>query len=149
MNTLVAAVSRDLLGLADLDINDHTNFILSSDSILSATVSWRRNQAQSPFVESQILISAVRDLVQDSVAFEVLAGKVPGGHAGLQANLKTLIDAFSQFSFNFTVQWDGVPYTYACQPADYAIDWTSGRAQAQQLRVKFSLYRSPVPVQGV
>lgn len=151
-NVMVAVVSRPQLGLADLNINDHVNFILSSSSIFSGTVSWRRNQAQSPFVEGQVLVSAVRDLVQDQIAIEVMAGKtgsVSAGHSGLQANLKTLIDAFSQYNYNLSVQWDTIPYTYACQPADYTIDWTGGRAQAQQLQVKFNIFRSPVAVQGV
>lgn len=147
-NSLLVSCSRTSLGLADLDLNDHVAYITSGSSVFSGTVSWRRNTVSSPYVDSQVLVGAVKDLVQDEFSVEVLNG--PGGtHLDLQNNLKTLITAFSQWNFNITFQWDTAVYTYSCMPSDYSVDWTQGRAQSQQLLVKFSLQRSPVPINGV
>lgn len=145
--TFTASVSRVQLGLADLNINDHVAYAVSSDSILSGQVQMRRNTVQSSSVAGAFDVSAVPDRVQDVWAIEVLDSGT--GAVTLQSNLKVLITAFQQLQFNLTFTWDAATYTYACQSSDYVIDWTSGRAIARQLLVKFSLYRSPVAINGV
>lgn len=138
------SVSRGELGLADLDLNDHVNYFVSA-TVFGGTVSWRRQTVQSPFVEGQFTVGAVRDQVEDKFAIEVKGA----GQVELQDNLRTLIDAFSQSTFNLTLQLDAAPYTYSCEASDYAIDWTQTRWHNRQVLVTFSLRRSPVPVNGV
>jgi hypothetical protein len=140
----VASVSRPELGLADLNLNDHVNYYVAP-GIFGGTVSWRRQTVQSPWIEGQFTVGAVRDQVEDKFVVEVLGADQPS----LQVNLQNLIKAFSQSSFNLTVQLDTAYYTYACEASDYTIDWTNTRFMAKQVQVSFSLRRSPVPVNGV
>lgn len=148
-DTIQILCSRGELGLTDLDLNDHVNFYVSSDSILSGTIQFRRNTITSPYVASAFQVNAVPDIVQDVFAVEVMNGGF--GTTGLQNNYATLIQAFTfQYNFNLSFIWSsGAIYTYSCQQSDYTTDWTQGRAQAQQLQVRFTLYRSPVAVNGV
>lgn len=139
-----ASVSRPELGLADLNLNDHTNYYVAN-TIFGGTVSWRRQTVQSPWIEGQFTVGAVRDQVEDKFVVEVKGAD----QISLQNNLKALVAAFSQSSFNLTVQLDTAYYTYACEASDYTIDWTNTRFIAKQVQVSFSLRRSPVPVNGV
>lgn len=139
-----ASVSRPELGLADLDLNDHVNYFVSAP-IFGGTVSWRRQTVQSPWVEGQFTVNAVRDQVEDKVVIEVMGGD----QVTLQQNVQALIAAFSQSSFNITLQLDNAVNTYACEASDYTVDWTHTRWHNRQVQVSFSLRRSPVPVNGI
>lgn len=144
---LAASVSRPELGLPDLNLNDHSKFYVSGadGAIFGSTVQWRRQTAQSPFVEGQFTVNAVRDVVEDKFAVEVLGTD----QVSLQLNLQELVDAFSQSYFNVTMQLDNAVYTYACEPSDYTIDWTRARWHNHQALITFALRRSPVPINGV
>lgn len=139
-----ASVSRPELGLGDLNLNDHVNYYVAP-GIFGGTVSWRRQTVQSPWIEGTFTVGAVRDQVEDKFTVEVKGAD----QAGLQTNLQNLINAFSQSSFNVTVQLDTAYYTYACEASDYTIDWTNTRFMAKQVQVTFNLRRSPVPVNGI
>ena len=142
-----ASVTRPILGLANLNLNDHVNYYVSN-SIFGGTVSWRRQTVQSPWIEGQFTVGAVRDQVEDKFVVEVLGGTA-NTQTSLQTNLQTLVAAFSQSYFNLTVQLDSAYYTYACEASDYTMDWTNTRWIAKQVQVSFNLRRSPVPINGV
>lgn len=144
--TFACSCTRTELGLADLNLNDHINYYVSNDSIFSGTVQYRRNTVTSPYVASGVTVNAVADLVQDVFAVEVLGGT--SGALGTANNYAAIVAAFGQYDFNLTFSFDSGVYTYACQTSDYTTDWTQGRGLANQLEVKFTLYRSPIAING-
>lgn len=139
-----AQISRDELGLPLLNLNDHVNYYVSSQ-VFGAQVSFRRQTVQSPWIEGQFTVGAVRDVVQDKFAVEVMGPD----QVTLQNNLQTLIAAFTQDYYDLTLQMDTAVYTYACEQADYTLDWTNTRFIAQQVLVTFAIRRSPVAINGV
>lgn len=144
MMQTAASISRPELGLADLNINDHTNYYVAPGTF-GATVSWRRQTVSSPWIEGQFTVGAVRDQVEDKLVVEVKGAD----QLSLQNNVKALIDAISQSSFSMTMSLDTAYYTYACEASDYTIDWTNTRWIGRQVQVTIALRRSPVPVNGV
>jgi hypothetical protein len=142
--SITCTLTRVNLGLADLNINDHLNFGIGAP-ILGATTSWRRQTVQSPYVESQWTVSAVRDLVQDQFAVNVFGAD----QVALQNNIKTLVAAISQSYYNLSLSLDAAVTTYACQASDYTIDWSKERLFARNVLVKIMLRRSPVAINGV
>jgi hypothetical protein len=141
--SFAVTVSRDLLALADLDINDHLTYYVSPQ-FLGGQVQWSRQQATSPFVDGSVTVSRFRQTVTEQIAIEVLAGT----GAGLKANVDTLIDAFMQDSFILTVVSDGATYAYTCEAADYQLAWTGPRMIGHQAQVVLSVPRSPVALAG-
>lgn len=141
---LLASVTRASFGLPDLNINDHTNYIVAGD-ILGAQVTWRRQVVKSPFVESAVTVNRVRDIVEDKFAVDVKGDT----QTIMQNNVKTLIDAFTQDTFNLLLVLDGASYNYSCETCDYSIDWSVPRMHSRFTQVKFGLRRSPVPISGV
>lgn len=141
--TVSCSVTRTSLALADLNLNDHVAYYPSGD-IFGATITWRRTTVKSPFVESEFTTNRVRNLVEDKFAVNVLGAD----QVTMANNITTLINAFSQDTFNLTVQLDSQPYTYACEASDYSMDWQIGRMHSLQTEVKFNLRRSPVPING-
>lgn len=141
-----ASVTRGELSLPDLNLNDHVAYIVSGgDLVFGATVTWRRQQVQSPFVDSKITTGRVLDIVQDKFAVDVMGPD----HVTMASNVQALINAFSQSYFNLTVQFDAQPYTYACEASDYTMDWTVPRMYGLRTQVKFNLLRSPTALNGV
>ena len=141
--TISASVTRASLSLADLNLSDHTNYFVSGE-IFGATVQWRRSTVKSPYVESEFTVNRVRGIVEDRFAVNVLAAD----QVTMATNIAAVVAAFSQDYFNLTVQLDSQPYTYACEASDYTMDWQIGRMHSLQTEIKFSLRRSPVPING-
>jgi hypothetical protein len=138
-----ASVTRAQLSLADLNLSDHTNFYVSGD-IFGGTVTWRRTTVKSPYVESEFTTNRVRGIVEDKFGVNVIGTD----QVTMANNIAVLIAAFSQDTFNLTVQLDSQPYTYACEASDYTMDWSIGRMHSLQTEIKFQLRRSPVPING-
>lgn len=136
-------VSRPVLGLPDLNINDHVKYVVSSD-IMGGTITWRRQSVQSPYVEGEITVSRVRGVVEDKFSVDVL-GVV---QSDMQQNVADLIAAFTQDNFNMTIRIDDATYTWVCEACDYSMDWSVPRMHGLKTQVKFSLRRSPIPING-
>lgn len=143
MTTFAATVTRSDLGLADLNINDGTNFKVSNE-ILGGTVTYDRNVVSSPYVNGDITVHRRRANVQERFAVYVYGSS----QAVLRANVKTLIDAFSQDTFNVTISLDSDPNTYQCEASDYTVEWSNAHIFSLQVRVMFNLNRKPIPLAG-
>ena len=141
---LSVTVDRNDLGLSTLDINDHVNYYVSSNSFLGATVSWQRTQVTSPFLDGSVTVTRNREQVTDNLSVEVLGTS----YSNLMNNLGNLIDAFTQDTFNLQVAFSTSVLQYMCEAADYTVQFDSSRWIGQQVLVTFSIPRNPVPITG-
>lgn len=141
--TVGVSVSRTLLGLGNLNLMDHINYI-TSGAFLGAGVTYRRSQVKSPYVEGAITTNRVRDAVQDQISIDVLADTF----TQFQANIQTVQDAFAQDEFLLTLTLNGIPWTWLCEASDYKFDWTIPRIHAMYGQIQYTLIRQPVSVVG-
>lgn len=137
-------VDRTDLGLADLDLNDHLSYYVSSQGLFGQAVSYQRNQVTSPYLDGGVTISRNKEMVTDSIGIEVLGHSNPD----VQSKLQALVAAFTQDTYNLQVAFNTTVYQWACEAADYTINWDSTRWIAKQLLVNFSFPRQPVAVKG-
>lgn len=142
--SLSVLVTRDLLGLADLEINDFVNYYVSSE-FLGADVSWNKNRAGSVFIDGSVAVSETRDVVTEPVTVEVL------GDDGVDAlaNLATLREAFTQKTYELIVKVGGTEVLhYACEKANYKLGWTGARMVQGQIQAILQVPRQPLPIAG-
>ena len=139
--SLAVALTRTLLGLPDLDLNDHLNYYLSANA-LGAQQTFNRNQVASPFLDGAVTTFRTRAVVQQPVAVEVLGAD----HAEVTANVRALLDAACQDSYRLNVSVNGVAHAWACEAADYQVDWSAARLVACQALVSLSIPMQPEPL---
>jgi hypothetical protein len=72
--TIVAKVTRTALSLGDLDINDHTSYVLAGPSAMGAQVSWDRRQVSAPWVDGDITVSLITAFCQDRYTLMITVG---------------------------------------------------------------------------
>ena len=79
--TLIALVSRDLLGLGALNINDHENYRVAP-GFLGGQVTWVRSTAASPYMDDEVtaenrqaVVVAVQPDVLGAVTLDDLRGE--------------------------------------------------------------------------
>lgn len=137
------SVTRSLLGLSDLHINDHVNYALAP-AFLGATVQWNRNQVSSPFLDGAVTVTRTRQMVTETIAVEVFGAN----QSTVQLHASQLIDAFLQDNFVLSVVIEGATQSYQCETADYQVAWTGPRWIQNQLQVSFSVPRQPVALSG-
>lgn len=142
--SLHVVVTRDLLGLPDLDINDHASYYLSP-TFLGGQVQWNRNQVTSPFMDGAVTTQRSRQMVNETVQLEVLGD----GNAELKDNIDALILAVLQDSFELQVGVNNGAYRYQCETADYKLFWQGPRFMACQAQVELTIPRQPVALTGV
>lgn len=140
---LTATVTRTLLGLADLNINDHVNYYLSPQ-FLGGTTAWQRNQVTSPFIDGAVTTNRTLQMVTETLGIEVI-GSSP---TTLQTALAALIIAFNQDSFILNISIGSANYQYRCEASDFQVLWTGPRMIAKQAQVLFQTPRQPVPLAG-
>lgn len=141
--TLSCTISRTLLSLSALELNDHVKFYIGAES-QPGQVTWQREQVTSQFVEGDFTVSRRRGNVMETVTLEVLGDN----QAQLQTNLAELIAAFKQDSFTLTTTFNGTSYAWACEAADYQVLWSGPRMVANQIQVQFQVPRKPIPTIG-
>jgi hypothetical protein len=141
---LAVTVSRTLLGLAPLDINDHLNYYVTPQ-LLGGQVAWTRTQITSPWLDGAVTTNRVRQMVTEPLVIEVLGGT----HGELKANVDTLVQAFIQDSFDLELTMGDAAYAYRCEAADYTLGWNGPRMMANQVQVTFSVPRQPTALLGV
>jgi hypothetical protein len=142
---LSALVSRDALGLLPLEIADGNPYYLATQ-FMGAAVAWDRQSVTSRWVDGDYTVSRRRANVIEQVGVETLADTM----LQLRARLTTLIEAFTQDHFVFTITVDGAIFAYDCEAADYTNSmWTTPRLASCQGQVLFSVPRRPIAVAGV
>lgn len=142
---LSVQIDRTDLGLASLDLNDHNNYYISSDNFLGGQVQYERNQVTSPFIDGSVTVNRRKQIVTDQMTVEVLGVN----KADLITNINNLVLAFSQDTYNLQIAYGSVVYQYACEAADYTVQYSGPRWIANHVQVQLSFPRQPVPTVGV
>lgn len=138
-------VSRTLLGLADLEINDFENYYVASQ-FLGANAGWNRTQIGAPWTDGTVTVNRTRQMVNEPLAVEVFGGDLED----VKNNVAELLDAFAQDAFTIDVTMDGFEYAkYQCEAADVQHGWVGARFIEGQVQIVFSVPRQPVPLVGV
>lgn len=140
--TLGLTITRTLLALGDLNLNDHTNFIAAPST--PGSVEWDRVQVSAPNVDDDITVHRRLKKITEEVPIEVKGSS----DASLQTNLAALLAALKQASFTLTTTFNGTSYAWACEAADYQVEWSGPRVVAKQFIVRARIPRSPHPVTG-
>lgn len=135
-------ITRTELGLADLDLNDGTVYVMALDGIRPRGESWRREFARSPNVPGQRVVHAV--LEADPLQVDVICK----GDTWFDAhqNYETAVDAFRQTTFNVTETVDGVTHLWQCTEADVVPVWRAIWQAVPAIAVAFEAPRQPVDV---
>lgn len=142
--TLAGSVTRSLLGLGDLNINDYTSYFLSAQMDFGEK-RYQRNAQGSPYMRGEVTVNRTEKQRIRNIGVEVLGTS----HANLESNLQALLDAFDQDSYNLTLTINGTTRTYVCEAADYSLPgWVSGRIVGRVVLVQFSVPTRPIPVAG-
>jgi hypothetical protein len=136
---VTAKVTRNDLGLTDLNINDHVNYSLSA-SIMGGTVSWERREATSPWVDGSVTTARRRQKATETMQVNVYGGT----QSELLDNMRELVEAFSQNSYTLKIVLKGTDYHYACEAADYSVEW-GYKMHSEQAMVTFQVPRHPTP----
>lgn len=142
--TFTANVTRTDLGLANLNINDYTKYITTTQ-IMGGQVTWQRNSVSSPYVDGDVTISRRRPSVNDVFAINVIGTT----HAIVKTNLQTLVQAFLQDKFNIIITVDGATYQYECETSDYSVEWNHAKFHEKMITVTFNVMRKPIAISGV
>lgn len=136
-------VSRDALGLTDLDVNDHTSYKIAAQ-FLGGQASWNRTTVSSPWVNSETTTQRSMKNVEEQVAFEILADT----DVQLQTRMATLRAAMLQGDYVLTVTIGDATYAYQCEAADVQVVWTGVRFMALRGQMIFSVPRKAEPLIG-
>lgn len=141
--SISAKVSRDLLSLGDLDINA-SPYRLAGPTTLGGTQSWERNTVSSPFVDGEVTVHRRRTNVQDRIVVYVSGTDL----ANLFANVRTLVDAFTQDRFTLQINIGTSVNQWDCETSDYSVVVDTPHMVAKYGVVEFNVIRKPVALAG-
>lgn len=141
--TLAASITRTSLALGDLNLNDHINYAVSVP-VLGGEGRWTRNLDSSAYMDGELEVNARLTNITETIGLEVYGAD----WAGVMANFGAALTAFKQARYNLTMTINGHTHTWRCQRADWAYEINSGRVAANQIKVAFSVPRSPLAVAG-
>lgn len=140
--TVSSTITRTELSLPTLQLNA-APYTITPD-VTPGQVEYRRAEVESPYVEGTYTTTRVKGMGQGQVKIDVRAAN----HADAQSNVQTLIDAFTQSTFVFTLALNGTQYSWNCEAADYGMGFTHEHLHAIVIPVVFSFPRFPTAAQG-
>lgn len=122
-----------------LNVNDGKRYRLEDSTMSESSVTWRRKEVQSPFIEGTFLVDAVRENVQENLTVWV----EEFDHYSLELAVRDLTDAVSQL--NYYIHWtvDTVEFVWRCQTADYSIQADKNLRHATMSKVACRINRLP------
>lgn len=141
---IIVTVSRTLLGLGSLNINDHLVYELST-TVFGGSVAYQTTWISSPYVDGDIPHTRRRGNVTDTLGVYVMGET----NKDVLTNMQTLVAAMQQDKYSLMLVYDGATYQYECHSADYTVGWDQANLNANKILVTFSVPRKPVPTKGV
>lgn len=140
-----AYVSRGLLSLGDLDLNDHTNFILAGPAPVQGSVNWERKQTSGPHVDGDLTYARRRTNVVESVTFYVKGTD----QASLDANLGTIKTAFFQARFTLQIIVGSANHAWDCEASDVSqVLYDTAHVYNLFVPITFAVPRMPIALAG-
>jgi len=142
---VVAKVSRGQLGLSDLNVNDHSSYVLAGNMAFGGAVQWARKQLEVPWVDGQVTVERHRQNVTEPLSFYVAGPDL----ATLDTRLGTLIAAFHQDRFTFQLVVGGANHAWDCEAADIQqVLYDTVHVHNKYVTVTFSVPHKPIPLAG-
>ena len=134
--TVSAYVTR--AGQSNLDINDHLNYVIAT-GLMGGQVNWERKQITSPYMDGAFTVSRRANNVDEPVQIHVYGDD----HLDLVDNVRELIDAFTQNSFDIVITIDSATTIYHCEAANYAVEWSGPKFASNMTTVNMVVPRKP------
>ena len=129
-----------------LSLNDNSIYKVAADSIGGQSITWRKTEVTSPYVEGKFLVHAVKDMASANLTVWV-TGYPFNAHATgqnqLQNNIDALIAPFEQMSYQVRYSFGNSQITWDCQTADYSVEMSREYVHAMMVPVKFTIPRFP------
>jgi hypothetical protein len=97
---------------SNLTLGQSGTYAVVADTLGDPGLNWRYGYATSPWVDSQLLTSAVKDKATLNFEVDVTGTTI----ANLVANITALRTALSQFTYTTTVTVGGQSVAYTCDP---------------------------------
>jgi hypothetical protein len=128
-----------------LNINDNVKYRVSADSLGQSSVSFRRTEVKSPYVEGSFLVHAVKDMVSENISVFVNGYSVDSEQSqdALRDNIQALIDAFTQNYFDLKYSFGNSEILWKCHSADYSVQQSREYIHKMTVPVRFSFSRYP------
>lgn len=143
--TLVAKVTRTLLSLADLDINDHDKYVVGGPVLWVGSRRWKRETVDSSDVHGEVTVHKKLTNATDPLTVYVQGSTL----SDLETNQQALIDAFSQDRYVLQLSVDGVDHQWDCEAADVdQVTYDNSHVAARYVAITFSITHQPVPLAG-
>ena len=127
-----------------LNINDNAKYLVSADSLGQSSVSFRRTEVKSPYVEGSFLVHAVKDMVSENLTVFVngFNGTDQTQH-DLRENIAALIEPFTQNYFNLKYTFGNSEIIWSCQSADYSVQQSREYVHKMMVPVRLTFARYP------
>lgn len=113
---------------------------LSAEAFGESETTWRRIEADNPFVEGTWTVSAVRENVTENLSVWV-RGNYP---EQTSAAIQELLNGLSQRNFGLEVTFDGVTRFYTCFVSDATVSASGPMRVARMAQVVAQVPRHPV-----
>lgn len=140
---LSVLITRTLLGLDPLEVNDHINYYVATSGDIQ--IQWNKQTVRSPWVDGEITVQRSRGNVNRQLEIEVLGSD----WQNCLANAQALATALSQDSFTMSWEWDGEVVEYLCEASEYSWKATKERWHAGRGIMTTNLIHKPTPTAGV
>jgi hypothetical protein len=141
--TVVANISRSLLALGDLNLNDYVNFTLATP-ILGGEEAWKRNSQGSAYMDGEVEVNASRGNITETIGVWVTGST----HANMMANVTTLKQAFNQATYELYLSINGTVHEWRCYRANSSYEFSTGLIASRKVKWTFQVPRNPVPITG-
>jgi len=128
-----------------LDISDNVRYRLADMTLGNRSVSFRRQQATSPYLPGTWTISAVPDTISENVGVYVYGTS----NAELRLRLDQLTDCFSQLNYFMSWENEDDSYIWMCQVADYQVDTRREFQHATMALCTFEVPRYPALLDAI
>jgi hypothetical protein len=112
-------VTRTLLALSNLNINDEGTYFLLEDGLEPGGVTWRRDEVESKYTDGSYEVGAVKEDARASYGVAVKAATQTALHTAVAA----IVAAFTQRTFTLQVTIDSISTAYTCKRANYEVSW--------------------------
>lgn len=137
-----AGISRSLLALPDLDLNNGTPFKVID--IKPGDRTWRRQETSSAYVDGEFTVNRTRSTPKATWAQEIRAAD----QDEMNVFLSEVVQAFEQDTFEIWHVMDGAETRWKGETADWQPTYEKERLHGLRQQIIFSFKRVPVPILG-
>lgn len=132
-------ITRTELGLANLQMSQNGRYYLPDGTFGGGETAQRRVTSESPMVKGRYPSSLVEGSRTGNMSVHVISTL-----ANIQADVKEVIDAMTQFRYMLAWQYDGLSGTWQCEKADWALG-DAGTLEAKLLLLNTQILHFTVP----